>query len=211
MITSLSEVIYYSFSIYFYFINNSPLQLLSLLAPLSLHLSGRAELGLREEHAVGGPGNVVLEVGLRYNTLQTNSLSSHISNLIDWRECGGVYDEKVGLFLGTVEADGDEDPVILCRAARPGQEVHLGHVVVLLVQNLTLTVSHQLSTVLPHLVLLGVADVLLDQSRPRVGEGAQSVGDAVLLTSVVLVDGWEIFTRTKITSLYNPINGYRSY
>ena len=64
---------------------------------------------------------------------------------------------------------------------------------------------------LPHLVLLGVTDVLLDQSRPRVGEGAQPVGDAVLLTSVVLVDGWEIFTRTKITSLYNPINVYRSY
>ena len=30
MITSLSDVIYYSFSIYFYFINNSPLQLLSV-------------------------------------------------------------------------------------------------------------------------------------------------------------------------------------
>ena len=43
-----------------------------------------------------------------------------------------------------------------------------------------------------HLVLLGVANVLLDQGSPGVGEGTQAVRDAVALAAVILIDGGEI-------------------
>ena len=43
-----------------------------------------------------------------------------------------------------------------------------------------------------HLVLLGVTNVLLDEGSPGVGEGAEAVRDAVLLTAVILIDGGEI-------------------
>ena len=43
-----------------------------------------------------------------------------------------------------------------------------------------------------HLVLLGVANILLDQGSPGVGEGTEAVGDAVALAAVILIDGGEI-------------------
>ena len=43
-----------------------------------------------------------------------------------------------------------------------------------------------------HLVLLRVTYVLLDEGSPGVGEGAEAVSDAVLLTTVILIDGGEI-------------------
>ena len=59
------------------------------------------------------------------------------SHLVDGSERRGVYKEEVRLLSRPVKADGDEDSVILGRSARSGQEVHLRHVVVLSVQNLT--------------------------------------------------------------------------
>ena len=49
----------------------------------------------------------------------------------------GVYIEEVRLLSRPLKADGDEDTVILGRPARSGQEMHLRHVVVLSVQNLS--------------------------------------------------------------------------
>ena len=43
-----------------------------------------------------------------------------------------------------------------------------------------------------HLVLLRVTYVLLDEGSPGVGEGAEAISDAVLLTTVILIDGGEI-------------------
>ena len=61
--------------------------------------------------------------------------------LVDGTEGLGVNDQEVGLLLWPIKSDGDEGPVILGLAARPGQEVHLRHVVILLVQHLA---HHQL-------------------------------------------------------------------
>ena len=105
------------------------------------------------------------------------------SYLVDGSECSGVYKEEVGLLSGTVKANSDEDPVILSRAARSGQKMHLRHVVVLAVQNL---------------VLLRVTDVLLDERGPGVSEGAEAVGDAVPLATVILIDGGEILMECKL-------------
>ena len=59
------------------------------------------------------------------------------SHLVDVSESCGVYKEEVRLLSRPVKADGDEDSVILGCPARSGQEMHLRHVVVLSVQNLT--------------------------------------------------------------------------
>ena len=59
------------------------------------------------------------------------------SYLVDRSECYAVYKEEVGLLSRTIEANGDEDSVILCGPTRSGQEVHLRHVVILSVQNLS--------------------------------------------------------------------------
>ena len=61
--------------------------------------------------------------------------------------------------------------------------MHLRHVVILAVQNL---------------VFLRVTDVLLDERGPGVGEGAEAVGDAVPLATVILIDGGEILMECKL-------------
>ena len=105
------------------------------------------------------------------------------SYLVDGSECYAVYKEEVGLLSGTIKTNGDEDAVILSRPARSGQEMHLRHVVILAVQNL---------------VFLRVTDVLLDEGDPGVSEGAEAVGDAVPLTTVILIDGGEILIQCKL-------------
>ena len=91
--------------------------------------------------------------------------------------------EEAHLLFGPVVDNGDEEAVVLRGAAGPREEVHLRGVVVLHVVHLGWGGARSPT----HLVLGGVADVLLDEGLPGVVYGGPAVHHAVAHTAVTLV------------------------